>query len=649
MDNIHFGYVGKQLPDWRDEPILEDTGNDEDWKIEAEVLAVIGFDPDTDPVFNDLEDVVNGWEEVERAPAGTKGGGQWISSEFTKAELELEEDIKRAKKNPDYSGYTPEDMINDYTGNDYNKINSGLRHGTYVNPKIIAGIDHYLGSRGRFEGTSYRAITFFSENAGEEFLENAIKEKVFFDKAYLSSSTDKKWTFDTGPGKRSLHKSNFGGVYYTIEGKSGRTIQSSMNEDEILFPRRTKFKQKITSTRREGNKIFIDILLQEIGDKVKNKVINGWEEVPRAPAGSGNGGQWIGTGMITDENGIPVKLYHGTTKGITAEDLKQSQLGGDYGEGIYLTTDRREAEQRNSENIIEANVISKKHLVVGSSEYFESETYKKLQTRYGFIIPRHEIGRAAKEDGYTSIEVERPEGKWIIVFDGAKIKSPKKDVVNFSEVVPRVPAGEAGGGQWTSGNRVTTVKQAQKAIDKMIDSGEITEDEHMAIDEYTGSDYYEMNRSLRDGEDPLLIDRLEVAKKHMDSFLEKAPKFVGETYRGIEFTSLASYNQFASRIKEGMIVADKAYLSTTSSEDVSNKFAKLSYQVKITIKGKSGVYLGTLSSEDEDEVLFRRNSKFKVSKLSEQYYEHDTKNNKYKKVDKSKATNITMILELEEL
>jgi len=438
MDNIHFGYVGKKLPDWRDELILEDTGNDEDRKIEPDVLAVIGFDPDTDPVFN------------------------------------------------------------------------------------------------------------------EDDLEN---------------------------------------------------------------------------------------------------VVNGCEDVPPAPAGSGNGGQWVGSNFIKDQTGNPLTLYHGTKAGVNAEDLQQSNLAGDYGSGIYFTTDKREAEQRNPENIIEANVISEKHLVIGSSEYFESELYKSIQSKYSWNIPRHEIGRAAREAGYTSIEVERPEGKWIVVFEGAKIKRAKKRyVVNFSEVVPRVPAGEAGGGQWTSDNRVTTVKQAQKAIDKMIDSGEITDDEHIAIDQYTGSDYYEMNRSLRDGEDPLLIDRLEVAKKHMDSFLEKAPKFVGNTYRGVRFTSFASYDQFASRIKEGMIVADKAYLSTTLDEKTAIGFSTLpntygvesggQFTVAIKIKSRSGVYLGTLSTEEgEKEILFRRNSKFKITKLRESF----------RGTDRSKSDIIKMTLELEEL
>jgi len=132
-----------------------------------------------------------------------------------------------------------------------------------------------------------------------------------------------------------------------------------------------------------------------------------------------------GGNKVVDEKGNPLVLYHGTSKGLQAEDLKQSGQAGDYGEGIYFATDKREAEQRNAENIIEANVKSDKHLVIGSKEYFDG-IYKTLEKKYGSVIPQYAIGAEAKKAGYTSIEVERPEGKWIIAFDGAKIQSIKE-------------------------------------------------------------------------------------------------------------------------------------------------------------------------------------------------------------------------------
>jgi GNAT superfamily N-acetyltransferase len=129
--------------------------------------------------------------------------------------------------------------------------------------------------------------------------------------------------------------------------------------------------------------------------------------------------------VLKDDNGSPLIAYHGTSKGIKAADLKQSGQAGDYGEGIYFATDKREAQQRNSENIIEANIESPKHLVIGSKEYFDG-IYKELGEKFGSVIPQYQIGLAARKAGYTSMEVERPEGKWIIVFDGAKIKEAKQ-------------------------------------------------------------------------------------------------------------------------------------------------------------------------------------------------------------------------------
>lgn len=146
-----------------------------------------------------------------------------------------------------------------------------------------------------------------------------------------------------------------------------------------------------------------------------------------------------GGNKVVDEKGNPLVLYHGTSKGLQAEDLKQSGQAGDYGEGIYFATDKREAEQRNAENIIEANVKSDKHLVIGSKEYFDG-IYKTLEKKYGSVIPQYAIGAEAKKAGYTSIEVERPEGKWIIAFDGSKIQSLKE--TPQAEPTPAKPKAE---------------------------------------------------------------------------------------------------------------------------------------------------------------------------------------------------------------
>ena len=230
------------------------------------------------------------------------------------------------------------------------------------------------------------------------------------------------------------------------------------------------------------------------------------------------------------------------------------------------------------------------------------------------------------------------------------------DFKNDWREVERAPAGTSEGGQWVGENSVTTEKEALRAMRKYKNG--LSDDELDAFAEYTGSDYYEINRSLRDGEETILIDRLDVIKNHLDKVLEDAPKFKGTTYRGIEFTSFASYDKFAKEISVGMVMSDKSFMSTTLYEHISGKFTnagdesrlkfapdgsgfvQLGFTVDIVVKGKTGVFLDGLSSEEtEKEVLFRRKTKFKVVKAEESFWGSN----------RLKAEGIKLLLELEEL
>ncbi len=190
-------------------------------------------------------------------------------------------------------------------------------------------------------------------------------------------------------------------------------------------------------------------------------------------------------------------------------------------------------------------------------------------------------------------------------------------VIDGWEDVPRAPAGSPNGGQWvgegSQAPTVTTLKDAKKALAKV----DFSNDEMDAVAEYTGSDYYEINRSLRDKEDPILIDRLENVKKNLDAFLQKAPKFQGTSYRGISFLKEVDFNEFANSLKEGSVLTDLGFLSTTADHSQLDSFiSKSEYNVRIEILGKKGVYLANLSSqEDEKEILFPRKTKFKVKSI----------------------------------
>lgn len=109
-------------------------------------------------------------------------------------------------------------------------------------------------------------------------------------------------------------------------------------------------------------------------------------------------------------------FYHGTNvKGIKASDLKQSGLAGDYGTGIYLTSEKDYAE-RSGKYLLSTRLKSPRHLVIGTDEYFE-EIYPEIGMNVSIASD------VARKKGYTTLEVPRnEEDKWIIVLDEKKVE-----------------------------------------------------------------------------------------------------------------------------------------------------------------------------------------------------------------------------------
>lgn len=108
-------------------------------------------------------------------------------------------------------------------------------------------------------------------------------------------------------------------------------------------------------------------------------------------------------------------FYHGTSSNIKITDLKQSGLAGDYGTGIYLTTEKDYAE-RSGKYLLSTKIKSPNHLVVGSDEYFK-EIYPEIGTNVQFASD------VARKKGYTTLEVPRHgDDKWIIVLDEKKVE-----------------------------------------------------------------------------------------------------------------------------------------------------------------------------------------------------------------------------------
>ena len=108
-------------------------------------------------------------------------------------------------------------------------------------------------------------------------------------------------------------------------------------------------------------------------------------------------------------------FYHGTNANIKISDLKQSGLPGDYGTGIYLTTEKHYAE-RSGKYLLSTRIKSPNHIVIGSSEYF-----KEIYPEIGMDVRM--ASDVAMKKGYTTLEVPRHgDDKWVIILDKKKIE-----------------------------------------------------------------------------------------------------------------------------------------------------------------------------------------------------------------------------------
>lgn len=128
---------------------------------------------------------------------------------------------------------------------------------------------------------------------------------------------------------------------------------------------------------------------------------------------------------VIDNNKI---WYHGTNTDITANELKQSYLAGDYGEGIYLTSSENEA-RKHGKNILKMTITSPKPLVIGSKNYFK-DIYPEISNNG---VPKmYMVAPIATRMGYTSIIIEKPESYWNVLLNGSKINS-LNETINFGK------------------------------------------------------------------------------------------------------------------------------------------------------------------------------------------------------------------------
>lgn len=140
-----------------------------------------------------------------------------------------------------------------------------------------------------------------------------------------------------------------------------------------------------------------------------------------------------------------------------------------------------------------------------------------------------------------------------------------------------------------------------------------------AIALYSSQEHWDMNEPLREG---YAMDSSHVLlSKYVDAGLAKIPAQPGVTYRGMRKPS--SFNGTTedfvnSRFRKNSFFTDNAYMSTTMTKEMTRNFTGATGGIVITIKGKSGRVIDSLSVVgNEKEVLFPRGSLFKVTSVKQ--------------------------------
>lgn len=132
-----------------------------------------------------------------------------------------------------------------------------------------------------------------------------------------------------------------------------------------------------------------------------------------------------------------------------------------------------------------------------------------------------------------------------------------------------------------------------------------------AVADYSGDRFLKLNRALRSGASLDASDQTLV--RNLDSHLANAKKHKGVTFRVIEDPD----GSIAKSIEAGGTFSDKAYASTSTSIPSFVSKGQIAFQ----IVGKNGVDIsGQSLNPDEREVLYPRNTRFKVIKTKVNEY-----------------------------
>ncbi|WP_297232202.1 LPD23 domain-containing protein [uncultured Flavonifractor sp.] len=142
----------------------------------------------------------------------------------------------------------------------------------------------------------------------------------------------------------------------------------------------------------------------------------------------------------------------------------------------------------------------------------------------------------------------------------------------------------------------------------------LTVDEEAAVLDYKSSGSYQINAALRDGY-PMDQSQYRTVEA-LDTALEKLPVYQGLVYRRLGFDSIGgqeAMDDFLAEHRAGEVLQYPAY--TSSSNDPEGYLVEGELVVTMIIESQSGRNLDGYGNNFESEILFPRNSAFRVERV----------------------------------
>lgn len=155
----------------------------------------------------------------------------------------------------------------------------------------------------------------------------------------------------------------------------------------------------------------------------------------------------------------------------------------------------------------------------------------------------------------------------------------------------------------------TFVKGALSSIAGTVVNGiiELSHEELHALNRYLSSESYTLNDKLRRGEK--LSEEEEQWITNLDAALDKMPEYEGTVYRSVSEFGIDDVNAFINSHVIGKVIKIPSY--TSSSDTVYDEIFPIQY----VIRSKHGKNIQKYN-ESEREILFKRNSSFRVVNIS---------------------------------